>query len=104
MTYRATIEHKNRTIANICYGHRLAVCSLASDKKSMEDSSTAVVWKETVGEAWGCIIQVRNGNVNAARYGDDVLRHFVVPAMCRQTSPNVDIFAWQCTSQYRLFD
>ena len=54
----------------------------------MKYSSTTVLWKETVWEAvvnmhGGSIIQILNWNVNAARYVDDVLRHFVVPSVCR---------------------
>ena len=33
--------------------------------------------------AWDSIMQIFNGNVNAAWSRDDVLRHFVVPPRCR---------------------
>ena len=51
MIYKDTFERKHRKIANIRYGLHLTVCKLASDNKSMKDSSTTVVWKETVREA-----------------------------------------------------
>ena len=86
MICKATLEYKNCKIANICYEERLTVCKLASDNKSMRFQYNCVEQRDSAGgdseHAWGSTIQIFNGNVNAARSRDNILRFFV-PSMCK---------------------
>ena len=85
MIYRATLERKN---CNICKGHRLTVYKLVSDNKSMKDWNNCIVDRDGAGDGGE---QILNWSVNAARYRD-VLRHFVVPSMCRHLRRHSEIY------------
>ena len=60
MIYTATLERKNRKIANTYYCHCLTVCKFSSDNKTVEDSKTIMFMERDEGgnvhvwDAVGC--------------------------------------------------